>query len=344
MSQNAARQGMALRGSVQRAPELSVRGDLLWIPGEYIQPDPDQPRRDFDEESLTQLADNISSAGLLVPLRVRPANDQGLHTITDGERRWRAGSRVGLVEYPCLVEAADSATAFFEAYSANLHRDALTLVDAAVGLQRIRELFGLASDGEVAARVQKSVGWVRQMNAVIALDVHTRRVMQERGEPIAVAVALRPQSAPERLSTLDAVAHLESRDEKLEMIARINDQRRAGSPIEAAIEFAGKVVDREPEALDTQENRKPAPRVGRPTRVTLPFTWRETAAGTQLDVAPSALATTRLARQRTVAGWQWRDGLREDLVTFRDACAATEGSEGEWAQLVEMLRGVIDTE
>jgi len=334
---------MALRGSVQRAPELSVRGDLLWIPGEYIQPDPDQPRREFDEESLSQLADSINAAGLLVPLRVRPANEQGLHTITDGERRWRAGSRVGLVEYPCLVEAADAATAFFEAYSANLHRDALTLVDSAVGLQRIRELFGLASDGEVAARVQKSVGWVRQMNAVIALDVDTRRVMQERGEPVAVAVALRPQSGPERLATLDAVAHLASRDEKLEMIARINDQRRAGSPIEAAIEFAGKVVDREPEAPE-KEKRTTAPRMGRPTRVTLPFTWRETAAGMQLDVAPSALATTRLAAQRTVAGWQWRDGLREDLASFRDTCAGTEGSEGEWAQLVEMLRGIADTQ
>lgn len=341
--QNAARQALALRGSVQRAPELSVRGDLLWIPGEYLEPDPNQPRRDFDEESLTQLADSIQSSGLLVPLRVRPANERGLHAITDGERRWRAGSRVGVVEYPCLVEAADPATAFFEAYSANLHRDALTLVDAAVGLQRIRELFGLASDGEVAARVHKSVGWVRQMNAVIALDADTRRVMQERSEPIAVAVALRPQSPPERLATLDAIAELPSRDQKLDMVARINDQRRTGASIDAAIEVAGQVVERRP-APRRQDKHPASARAGRPSRVTLPFTWHETAAGLELDVTPSALATTRLAAQRTVAGWQWRDGLRDDLVAFRDACANAEGSEDEWAQLVDVLRGVIDTQ
>jgi ParB family chromosome partitioning protein len=118
------------------------------------------------------------------------------------------------VEFPCLVEAADQDTAFFEAYLANLHRDALAPVDAAIGLQHIRETFGLVGDDEVAAKLNKSVGWVRQMNAVLGLDPDARQTLQARGEPVAVAVGLRPQSREERKATLDAIADLPNRDAK----------------------------------------------------------------------------------------------------------------------------------
>ena len=346
MSRSAARQALSLRAAPPRAAELVDRGDLLWIEAQYLQPDPDQPRKTFDEESLAELAESLSDVGVLTPLRVRPADPaSGLHTITDGERRYRAGQVAGIVVYPCLVEAADPAHAFLEAYLANLHRDALSPVDAAVGLQHIREAFGLAGDDEVAARLKKSVGWVRQMNAVFGLDRETRNALQERGEPVAIAVGLRPQRPAERLATLDAIATLPSRDEKVRFIGRVNDHRRAGHPIDEAITLAhtakpagtrnGAGTGRAPRTSEGE-------RTGRPRRFTPLFTWREIAEGIRvLDVDTAGLATTRLAATRTVDGDRWRAAVRADLVAFRDQCASEPEGAQEWARLLAELGPVL---
>jgi ParB/RepB/Spo0J family partition protein len=335
MRGNAARQALALRAAPIRAADLETRGDLLWIAAEYLQPDPDQPRKDFDDATLSELASSIADVGVLTPLRVRPAHTAtGLHTITDGERRWRAGQQAGVVELPCLVEAADSSRAFLEAYLANLHRDALSPVDAAVGLQHIRETFALARDEELADKVQKSVGWVRQMNAVLALDPETRQVLRDRSEPIAVAVGLRSQSPQERRATLDAIADLPSRDAKVTFIGRVNDERRAGLHIDEAL-----TVVRSAMPSDTSPSLVPhaAARIGRPARVTAPFEWRDIGDKPIVDVHPSALRSTRLATKRVVSGWQWRDAIRDDVIAFRDSCADTPGSDGEWQDFVAAL-------
>lgn len=347
-ARSAARKALSLRTAPPRSTELAERGDLLWIETEYLQPDPAQPRKDFDEDSLRELAESLADVGVLTPLRVRPADpDTGMHTITDGERRWRASQQVGIVVFPCLVEAAEPDVAFLEAYLANLHRDALSPIDAAVGLQHIRELFGLASDDEVASKLKKSLGWVRQMNAVLSLDVQTRRVLQERDEPIAIAVGLRPQSPGERHVTLDAIADLPSRDAKVAFISRVNDQRRAGLPIDEAVRVVAQADDAPSPAPETSEADAPAraerPRGGRPSRMTVPFSWRDIGNGVRfLDVIPSALATSRLAPQRSTSVEQWTEALRADLVAFRDLCADA-GETDEWERVVGMLAPVLDT-
>jgi ParB/RepB/Spo0J family partition protein len=338
---SAARQALTLRSAPPRSPELAQRGDLLWIEAHYLQPDPLQPRKQFDEDTLGELAASLSDVGVLTPLRVRPADETGRHTITDGERRWRAGQQAGIVEFPCLVEAADQNTAFFEAYLANLHRDALAPVDAAIGLQHIRETFGLVGDDEVAAKLNKSVGWVRQMNAVLGLDPDARQTLQARGEPVAVAVGLRPQSREERKATLDAIADLPNRDAKVAFIGRVNDQVRSGLPIQDAI---ANVRGAQTPAPDTEQSLPPRRRspAGRPTRFTLPFTWRAVDPGIHLlEISPSALATTRLAGLRTASFEEWLQAVRTDLVAFRDSCADVTDSGPAWSETVSALTDVL---
>jgi ParB/RepB/Spo0J family partition protein len=339
---SAARQALTLRAAPPRSPELAQRGDLLWIEAQYLQPDPLQPRKQFDDDTLGELAASLSDVGVLTPLRVRPADETGRHTITDGERRWRAGQQAGIVEFPCLVEAADQDTAFFEAYLANLHRDALAPVDAAIGLQHIRETFSLVGDDEVAAKLNKSVGWVRQMNAVLGLDPDARQTLQARGEPVAVAVGLRPQSREERKATLDAIADLPNRDAKVAFIGRVNDQVRAGLPIHDAIAN----VRGAQSPADDEAQQSPAPRrrspVGRPTRFTLPFTWRGIDPGIHLlEISPSALATTRLAGMRTASFEEWLQAVRADLIAFRDSCADVADSGPAWNEMVNALTTVL---
>lgn len=335
----AARQALALRSAPPRNPELSSRGDLLWIESQYLQPDPFQPRRDFDEGTLAELADSLADTGVLTPLRVRPADPTTrCHTITDGERRWRAGQQAGVVVFPCLVEAADQNQAFFEAYLANLHRDALSPVDAAVGLQHIREVYGLVGDEDVAAKLKKSVGWVRQMNAVLGLDAQTRRVLQERGEPVAIAVGLRPQTAGERAATLDAIVNLPGRDAKVGFISRVNDHRRAGLPIHDAIAAVRAARDVRP--VESPPRRTNSG--GRPTRATVPFVWRAIADGIHIaDVNCSALATSRLAAARTASIDEWRRAVAADLVAFRDSCADVEDSGPAWDATVAELAALL---
>jgi len=341
MSRSAARKALALRSAPPRSPELVRRGDLLWIEAQYLQPDPDQPRKEFDPESLTELAESLSDVGVLTPLRVRPPDALGVHTITDGERRWRAGHESGIAVFPCLVEAAEPDLAFLEAYLANLHRDALTPVDAAVGLQHIRETFHLTADEEVAGRLKKSVGWVRQMNAVLGLDPDTRRVMQERGEPVAIAVGLRPQSLHERLVTLDAVAELPSRDAKVHFISRVNDQRRAGLAIEEAVQVVSEADA--PEMNGKRLRRRVgATRTGRPGREMAPFTWREDGDSRRLDVAPAALETTRLAAHRVATVEDCVQAMRADLLALRESLDGSEASGELWDDVVAALGPLLD--
>lgn len=343
----AARQALSLRTAPPRAAELETRADLLWIEAQYLTPDPHQPRTEFDEESLDELARNIADIGILQPLAVRPPDPvTGIHVLTDGERRLRAGQRAGVVQYPCIVKAADATQAFFEAYSANLHRDALTPVDAAAGMQRIREAFGLAGDDEVADKLKKSVGWVRQMNAVLSLDPQTRRALRETGAPVAVAVGLRAQAPEDRPRTLEAIADVTGRDAKVDFISRVNEHRRAGASIDEAIATARAVRQNGDAPTPRAPTARPAPAPsGRPTRITLPFAWRQiTPDWWDVDVHPSVLATTRLAAERRVSFAQWRDALHADLTAFRDASATADDGGQAWRTLVEALAALLAAE
>lgn len=341
----AARQALALRTAPPRDLQLERRADLLWIETQYLVPDPNQPRREFDELTLDELGQSIADIGILTPLRVRPADpDSGLHMITDGERRFRAGRAVGVVEFPCMVEGADPNQAFFEAYATSLHRDALSSIDAAVGMQRIREAFALASDEEVAQKLKKSLGWVRQMNAVLGLDQATRRTLRERAEPVAVAVGLRAQNPDDRHATLEAIADLPSRDAKVEFISRVNEQRRAGVPIDDAITRVQAANGSNGTARTKSMGSEQRPRqlVGRPARVTLPFTWRLVAEGWwDVEVHPSVLETTRLAGRRAVSLAEWRDALCADITAFRDSSAAANDDGQAWAAVAEAIRALV---
>ena len=339
----AARQALALRAAPPRDVQLEGRPDLLWIETQYLTPDPLQPRKEFDEVTLEELAQSIADVGILTPLRVRPADHaSGLHMITDGERRWRAGRTAGVVEFPCMVEGANPTQAFLQAYSSNLHRDALTPVDAAVGMQRIREDFGLASDEEVADKLKKSIGWVRQMNALLGLDGSTRRTLRERSEPIAVAVGLRAQTPEDRGPTLEAIAELPSRDAKVDFIGRVNEQRRAGATIHEAISTVEATRQADSNAAQPRRTRNDGTLVGRPTRLTLPFVWRQVGQEWwDVDVHPSALASTRLAAKRSATLAEWRQAICADLTAFRDASASAPDDGGAWARFVGEVSAVL---
>ena len=124
------------------------------LPIYKVEPNPDQPRREFDEEELQALADSISVHGVIQPLTVREL-DSGYYQIIAGERRWRAARMAGLSDVPVVVIEADDRKAMELALIENLQRQDLNCVEEALGYQALIEEYGLTQE-ETAQRVGKS--------------------------------------------------------------------------------------------------------------------------------------------------------------------------------------------
>ena len=124
------------------------------LPLHRVEPNPDQPRQDFDQEELEALAESIRQHGILQPLTVRETG-QGYYQIIAGERRWRAARLAELTEVPAIVVEADNKKAMELALIENLQRQDLNSVEEALGYQSLMNEFGLTQE-EAAARVGKS--------------------------------------------------------------------------------------------------------------------------------------------------------------------------------------------
>ena len=124
------------------------------LPLHKVEPNPDQPRQDFDEEELQQLADSIAVHGVIQPLTVRLL-PSGYYQIIAGERRWRASRLAGLNEIPAVVIEADDKKATELALIENLQRQDLNPVEEALGYQSLIADYGLTQE-ETAKSVGKS--------------------------------------------------------------------------------------------------------------------------------------------------------------------------------------------
>ena len=124
------------------------------LPIYKVEPNPDQPRREFDEEELQALSDSIAVHGVIQPLTVREL-DSGYYQIIAGERRWRAARMAGLSDVPVVVIEADDRKAMELALIENLQRQDLNCVEEALGYKALIEEYGLTQE-ETAERVGKS--------------------------------------------------------------------------------------------------------------------------------------------------------------------------------------------
>ena len=119
-----------------------------------IEPNRDQPRKDFDEEAMLQLADSIREHGVLQPILVRPI-DTDRFQIVAGERRWRASRMAGLTEIPAVVREMTEDEMMQLAMIENLQREDLNAIEEALGYKLLLDRYDMTQD-EVAKRVGKS--------------------------------------------------------------------------------------------------------------------------------------------------------------------------------------------
>ncbi len=153
----------------EKRPSLGKGYDAVWLDNEadaspdktsnlrlsQIEPRRDQPRKVFDNEALSQLADSIAANGLIQPIIVRQNGDSDFYQIIAGERRWRASKMAGLTEVPVVILEADDKKAAEYALIENIQREDLNPIEEARGYRSLIEDYSLTQE-QVAKQVGKS--------------------------------------------------------------------------------------------------------------------------------------------------------------------------------------------
>lgn len=152
-----------------------IKSEVM-VPILKVEPNPDQPRRQFDEDALQELADSIKQYGILQPLIVKKHDK--FYEIIAGERRWRAAKLAGLKEVPVLIRDYTENEIVEIALIENIQREDLNPIEEALAYKRLMEEFSLKQD-QVAAKVSKSRAAITNSLRLLKLDPRVQNLLSE---------------------------------------------------------------------------------------------------------------------------------------------------------------------
>ncbi len=142
-----------------------------------VEPNRAQPRKDFDDVSLTELADSIREHGVITPIIVKKA-ENGFYTIVAGERRWRASKKAKLKEIPAIVMDIDDLKTQEIALIENLQRQDLNAVEEALGYKKLMDDYSLTQE-QVALKMGKSRSSVANALRILSLEKSALKLLEE---------------------------------------------------------------------------------------------------------------------------------------------------------------------
>ena len=157
-------------------PSLTNEGELKNIPLDLIQRGKYQPRADFDEAALEELASSIKSQGLMQPIVIRPIGPQKYEIIA-GERRWRAAQIAGLDSIPAVIRMVSDEAAIAMSLIENIQREDLNPIEEALALKRLQDEFKLTQQ-EVADAVGRSRTAVTNLMRLVSLHIDVQKMLQ----------------------------------------------------------------------------------------------------------------------------------------------------------------------
>ena len=152
--------------------------DVGSLPVDLLQRGRYQPRRDFNNEALEELASSIRAQGLMQPVVVRPVPG-GRYEIIAGERRWRAAQMAGLQDIPAIVRDVPDEAAIAMALIENIQREDLNAIEEATALQRLQQEFGLTHEA-IADAVGKSRTTVTNIMRLLSLPADVRQHLERK--------------------------------------------------------------------------------------------------------------------------------------------------------------------
>lgn len=143
---------------------------------ELIDANPNQPRREFDEEALQELADSIAEIGIIQPITLRQM-DNGRYQIIAGERRWRASQLAGLYSIPAYIRTADDENVMEMALVENIQRQDLNSIEIALAYQHLMDRYGLTQE-KLSERVGKKRATVANFLRLLKLPAPVQVALQ----------------------------------------------------------------------------------------------------------------------------------------------------------------------
>ncbi|MFO8025871.1 ParB/RepB/Spo0J family partition protein [Thiohalophilus sp.] len=159
-------------------PDQHPQGDhLRMLPVDVIHKSRYQPRHDFPEESLQELADSIRAQGVVQPIVVRPHSQAGHFELIAGERRWRASQLAGLHEIPAVVRDVPDQAAMAMGLIENIQREELNPIEESMALQRLIEEFGLTHQ-QTADAVGRSRAAVSNLLRLLSLEPAVKELLE----------------------------------------------------------------------------------------------------------------------------------------------------------------------
>lgn len=234
-----------------------MAGRVADLDVESIRPNPYQPRKDFDEAALDELAASVAQLGIIQPLTVRALGD-GVYELISGERRLRASRRAGLKRVPAYVREADTEAMLEMALVENVQREDLNPIEIALGYQRLMEEVGLTQE-QVAEKVGKSRSTVANVLRLLKLPPRVQASLREGTLSTGHARSLVGVDDPDALLAL----HREILDDGLSVreVERRTKELREGEPEAApapparATPAAPAISERDRLQVEALENR-----------------------------------------------------------------------------------------
>lgn len=185
---------------------LTEKGERVQqLPVEKVQPNPDQPRKHFDEQALGELAESIKNYGIVQPLVVTKEGDA--YIIVAGERRWRAAQKAGLKHVPSIVRSTEELEQLEIAIVENVQRVDLSPLEQALSIERLHDQFSF-NYGDIAKRLGKATTTVNNIVRLLQLPDEAKQALKDQriseGHARAIlALKDMPEKQQELLSSIE---------------------------------------------------------------------------------------------------------------------------------------------
>lgn len=190
----------------QKLKTYMETGRVIFLPARSIRPNPQQPRKVFREEALTELAESIRQHGILQPLSVRRVGTH--YELIAGERRLRAAGLAGLTEIPCIVMNMDEKESSMAAMIENLQRQDLDFIEEAQGIARLMDNWSMSQE-QVARLLGKSQSAIANKLRLLRHSDGVLRALRQNDLTERHARALlKVPTEPEKMAVIDAIVRM----------------------------------------------------------------------------------------------------------------------------------------
>lgn len=205
-------------------------GGITMLRLSEIEPNPDQPRKDFDQESLSQLAESIAAHGLIQPIVVRSTGSGEFYEIIAGERRWRASKMAGLTEVPVIIKELDDEKAAQISLIENVQREDLNPIEEAAAYRLLIEDYNMTQEA-LSRQIGKSRSAISNTMRLLDLPENVSDMVKNgtlsAGHARAL-LGLKDQSAIEFAAATVVSKNLSVRDTEM-LVKKLNKKDRPSS-------------------------------------------------------------------------------------------------------------------